>query len=142
MNAPLPNRFAIEAASSVSGKLAIPEFGPDRSPDQTDFNDLALQRGLEAVKNCIDGALTPTAGVRADKHEPYLKTFPEPTPLPKLPEVPDFPIELLPNDLQAYVRDCAERARYRPEFAAVPMMAALGSGGWCRFRYRRRSERA
>jgi len=127
MNAPSPNKFAIKAAGSVRGKLAIPQFGPDRSPDQTDFNDMALHSGLDAVKECIERANAPTPEVKAEVHELYLNTLPEPTPLPKLPQVPDFPIELLPNDLQAYVRDCAERARYRPEFAAVPLMAALGS---------------
>ena len=127
MNAPSPNKFAIKAASSVRGKLAIPQFGPDRSPDQTDFNDMALNSGLDAVKECIERANAPTPEVKAEGHELYLNTLPEPTPLPKLPQVPDFPIELLPNDLQAYVGDCAERARYRPEFAAVPLMAALGS---------------
>jgi len=127
MNAPIPNRFAIEAASLVLGKLAIPEFGPDRSPDQTDFNDMAQRSGLEAVKECIKRAITPTPDVMAEAHELYVDNFPEPTPLPKLPQVPDFPIDLLPNDLQAYVRDAAERARYRPEFAAVPLMVALGS---------------
>jgi putative DNA primase/helicase len=127
MNAPIPNRFAIEAASLVSGKLAIPEFGPDRSPDQTDFNDMAQRSGLEAVKECIKRAITPTPDVMTEAHELYVDSFPEPTPLPKLPQVPDFPIDLLPNDLQAYVRDAAERARYRPEFGAVPLMVALGS---------------
>jgi len=127
MNAPIPNRFAIKAASSVGGKLAIPEFGPERSLDQTDFNDMALHSGLDAVKGCIERAISPTPEVRSEGHELYLDIFPEPTPLPKPPPVPDFPIDLLPNDLQAHVRDSAERARFRPEFAAVPMMAALGS---------------
>jgi hypothetical protein len=49
-----------------------------------------------------------------------------PSPLPKLPDVPEFPLELLPDDLAAWVADAAERARFRPEFAAVPCMAALG----------------
>jgi len=53
MNAPLPNKFAIKAASSVRGKLAIPVFGPERSPDQTDFNDLAQSQGLKAVSRAI-----------------------------------------------------------------------------------------
>lgn len=53
--------------------------------------------------------------------------WPEPSALPKLPPVPDFPVDLLPDDLQEYVADCAARARYRPEFAAVSIMVALGS---------------
>lgn len=53
-------------------------------------------------------------------------SYPEPSPLPKLPPVPDFPLELLPDALVAWVGDAAERARFRPDFAAVSGMAALG----------------
>lgn len=53
--------------------------------------------------------------------------LPEPMPLPKLPAVPEFPIELLPDDLVDWVGDAAERARFRLDFAAVASMAALGS---------------
>lgn len=56
-----------------------------------------------------------------------LESWPEPQPLPKLPPVPDFPLELLPDDLAAWIGDAAERARFRPDFAAVASMAALGS---------------
>lgn len=53
--------------------------------------------------------------------------YPEPQPLPKLPPVPDFPLELLPDALAAWIGDAADRARFRPDFAAVASMAALGS---------------
>lgn len=53
--------------------------------------------------------------------------YPDPTPLPKLPPVPEFPLDLLPNDLVAWVGDAADRARFRPDFAAVASMVALGS---------------
>ena len=56
MNAPLPNRFAIKAANSVAGKLAIPDFGPTRMSNQTDFNDLAQSQGPEAVSRSINSA--------------------------------------------------------------------------------------
>jgi putative DNA primase/helicase len=56
MNVPSPNKFAIKAASSVRGKLAIPVFGPTRTKNQTDFNDLAQSRGLEAVARSINSA--------------------------------------------------------------------------------------
>lgn len=52
---------------------------------------------------------------------------PEPQSLPKLPPVPEFPLDLLPDDLKAWIGDAAERARFRPDFAAVASMAALGS---------------
>jgi putative DNA primase/helicase len=50
-----------------------------------------------------------------------------PSPLPRLPEVPDFPLEILPEVLRPWVSDAAERASFRPEFAGIPCMVALGS---------------
>jgi hypothetical protein len=53
--------------------------------------------------------------------------IPDPEPLPMLPSVPDFPIGVLPKDLRGWVKDAADRARFRPDFAAVAIMSALGS---------------
>ncbi len=47
---------AREAALSIGGMLAIPDFGADRPDGSTDFNDLHQAQGLEAVKRCIAGA--------------------------------------------------------------------------------------
>lgn len=55
------------------------------------------------------------------------EAWPKPMPLPKLPAVPEFPLELLPDDLIGWVSDAAERARFRPDFAAVASMVALGA---------------
>lgn len=51
-----PDPNAVKAAKDVGGKLASPDFGGDRSPAQTDFNDLAACRGLETVNRCIGAA--------------------------------------------------------------------------------------
>ncbi len=51
----------------------------------------------------------------------------EPLPLPQLPGVPEFPLEVLPDRLDAWIRDAADRARFRPDFAAAVSMVALGS---------------
>lgn len=48
---------AKEAAQSIGGRVAIPQFGESRPKKATDFNDLALHLGNEAVKACIDGAM-------------------------------------------------------------------------------------
>ena len=53
--------------------------------------------------------------------------LPEPSPLPRLPTVPEFPLEILPDELRPWVEDAADRARFRPDFAAAASMAALGS---------------
>jgi putative DNA primase/helicase len=67
----------------------------------------------------------------AERFDSYIagrdKEFPEPLPLPKLPPVPEFPLDILPDDLAPWIGDAADRARFRPDFAAVASMAALGS---------------
>lgn len=39
-----------------------------------------------------------------------------PLPLPKLPAAPDFPLDVFPDHLAAWIGDAAERARFRPDF--------------------------
>lgn len=48
---------ATEAARSVGGLLAIPDFGIDRPAGATDFNDMAALCGNEAVKQAIAGLI-------------------------------------------------------------------------------------
>lgn len=61
---------ATEAARAVGGLLAVPDFDTDRPEGATDFNDMAAQYGLEAVKRAIEGAIAPgqrhDAGNQAD----------------------------------------------------------------------------
>lgn len=54
-------------------------------------------------------------------------TQPQPQPLPRLPDVPPFPLELLPGPLKRWIGDAAERAQFQPDLAAVSSMVALGS---------------
>lgn len=58
-----PDPHTIEAARSVGGRLAIPDFGTDRDPDMTDFNDMAQTFGAEAVERAIANA---TAAQRSE----------------------------------------------------------------------------
>lgn len=128
-----PDQHAIVAAHSIGGKLAIPEFGSDRAPEMTDFNDLAAISGARAVASAIANASCPPKGEPrlGEKNTPAGeyegRVFSEPMPLPKLPPVPEFPLELLPDDLVGWIGDAAERARFRPDFAAAASMVALGS---------------
>ncbi len=50
---------ATDAARSVGGLLAIPDFGAERQEGQTDFNDLHQVRGADAVRACIANATAP-----------------------------------------------------------------------------------
>jgi putative DNA primase/helicase len=52
-----PHPVAVKAAQSVGARLAVPDFGADREASQTDFNDMHVARGSDAVKAAIDAAL-------------------------------------------------------------------------------------
>jgi putative DNA primase/helicase len=52
-----PHPTAVAAAQSVGARLAVPDFGVTREPDQTDFNDMHVSRGVDAVKAVINAAL-------------------------------------------------------------------------------------
>lgn len=54
-----PDHHAVEAARTVSGKLAVPDFGRHRDPGMTDFDDMAAALGAEAVKRTIACASVP-----------------------------------------------------------------------------------
>jgi len=47
---------ATAAALAVGGKLAVPDFGADRPDGASDFNDLAVLHGAEAVMRVIESA--------------------------------------------------------------------------------------
>jgi hypothetical protein len=84
--------------------------------------------GYAAVFNEAQSAGWLNPGSNAAKYlAPVVELGLEPLPLPKLPPVPEFPIEILPDDLAAWIVDAAERARFPRDFAAVASMAALGS---------------
>jgi putative DNA primase/helicase len=118
---------AREAARVVNGLVAVPDFGTDRPEGVSDFNDIAVLFGLEAVRRAVEAAIEPPKRIAQTSPTGDSGILTSPSPLPKLPDVPEFPLELLPDDLVDWVADAAERARFRPEFAAVPCMAALGS---------------
>lgn len=54
-----PDPHAFEAAAAIDGKLAVPDFGPDRPEAATDFNDLKMLKGQEAVRLCLESATAP-----------------------------------------------------------------------------------
>lgn len=60
---------ATEAAQSVGGHVAIPEFGTDRPDKATDFNDMAALYGLDAVQRAIANASGPGISVQGEGKE-------------------------------------------------------------------------
>ena len=52
-----PDPHATEAARSVGGLVAVPNFGSDRPEGASDFNDMAAQCGAEAVARAVAGVI-------------------------------------------------------------------------------------
>ncbi len=141
-----------EAAKKLGAVLAAPEFGQDRSNDATDFNDLHQAQGLEAVALCIDKALNgqhTTPENSANASHVVIVTgagqdhWPTPTPLPStLPAVAPFDADLLPESLQAWVMDIAQRMNCPPDFVAVAAVVSLSSliGARCTVRPKRKDD--
>lgn len=101
-----------------------------RKLDATCFGKPAESPALATANAPASGAATnlPTPSpTTANAPRADSEGWPAPMPLPKLPPVPDFPLDLLPDGLMPWIADAAERARFRPDFAAVASMAALGS---------------
>lgn len=70
---PMPNpgvHHASAAAKAVNGLLAIPHFDPNDQRKPTDFNDLHLMFGAEAVAKAIADTLNPPAPVAAPTEPP------------------------------------------------------------------------
>jgi putative DNA primase/helicase len=61
---------ATEAARAVGGALAVPDFGPSRPAGATDFNDLVALDGLDAVRRCVDAAISPGGIEQAQRSRP------------------------------------------------------------------------
>jgi putative DNA primase/helicase len=124
---------AVEAALAVNGKVARPDFGDARPERATDFNDVAVHCGAEAVKRAVDAATIPVTNepqpaqtnvANGAMREPWN----DPLPLPNtLPLVQPFDYDLLPDALSPWIKDIAERVQCPPDFPAVGAMIALAA---------------
>ncbi len=117
---------AHDAARSVGGLVAIPNFGNDRPDESTDFNDLMTLRGQEAVVRGIEKAITPGPGIQ-ESNITVEKNGVIPEPLPSLPNVDEFNYLFLPNALRGYVKDISERMQCPPDFAAVGILVMIAA---------------
>jgi len=63
---------ALNAAQSVEGTLALPDFGNSRPTDATDFNDMHQLLGVEAVKLTIENACAAVAEPVGTQPEPQI----------------------------------------------------------------------
>jgi len=105
---------ALQAAGPPA-RVISPLLAPAGSG--TDWNDLQVAEGLEAVRRQLLGeAVTPVATV----------TWPDPLPLPvELPAVEAFPLALLPAVFRPWITDIAERLQCPPDFPAIGALVAL-----------------
>jgi len=126
-----PDPHAIEAARTVGGVVAVPDFGTDREPDMTDFNDLAQLYGLEAVGRAIASA---SASARASHQEAERNTpagdsegdgWPEPQPLSAKVEPEPYPVDALPDTIRAAVEEVAGFVKAPLPMVASSALAAL-----------------
>jgi putative DNA primase/helicase len=104
------------AANAMQGPL-VTVSSPARAESQPD------ERNPPAGDSEGNGWAVASASAKAGS----VAEYPKPMQLPRLPPVPDFPLELLPDALVPWIGDAAKRAQFRPDFAAVASMVALGS---------------
>ena len=91
---------ATEAARGVGGWLAVPDFGTDRPAKATDFNDLMMHRGLEAVVEGITHArLVDRGDVKTETK------WPEPLPLVAEVATEPYPTDALPERIREAVEE-------------------------------------
>ncbi len=126
-----PDPHAIEAAKVGAGWTAIPDFGTDRDPDMTDFNDMDVISGPEAVAQAIANATTPARG----QHQPgeeYAPAgdsggngWPDPQPLAAKIEPEPYPLDALPDTIRAAVEEVAGFVKAPAALVASSALAAL-----------------
>ena len=108
-----PDPHAVEAAQSVGGKLAIPDFGTDRPGAATDFNDMAALFGAESVGRAIANANAPVKAEYQPDQENATgaildgQSWPEPQPLAAKVVPEPYPIDALPKTIRAAVEEVA-----------------------------------
>ena len=123
--------MATGAARAVGGGVAIPNFGPNRAADMTDFNDMAKLLGKEAVRATIEAALR-------GEHQPGNDNapgailegrddngWPDPHPLAAKIEPEPYPLDALPDTIRAAVKEVAGFVKAPVPLVASSALAAL-----------------
>ena len=111
----------------------------------TDFNDLHLLAGPDAVKQCIDSAINSVADCAIDTGASgQLGIWLEPKEIKTdLPPAPDFDAKtLMPPTLADFVLDEADRMPCSPDYIAAALVVCLGSviGARCGIKPKRRDD--
>jgi putative DNA primase/helicase len=120
-----PDPHATEAALAIGGLLAVPAFGSDRPDGATDFNDLFILGGAEAVAQSIAHASAPDGAAHqpGDDDAPAIdfdgNGWPDPQPLTAKIDPEPYPLDALPDTIRAAVEEVAGFVK-----APIPMVAS------------------
>jgi phage/plasmid primase-like uncharacterized protein len=125
---PVPK--AIEAARFTNAKLAVPDFGPDRPEDATDFNDLAQAHGPEAVikaiagaQHCADGPHDRSGSEQDDWPSPDMTLL-----RPERGEPPVCPLEdILGEKWASWVRVAADAKGAPVDYVLAALLSVVSS---------------
>lgn len=112
-----------EAARAVGGLVAVPYFGPERRPGATDFNDMAAARGMDAVRDAINNAVSPDGG--GPGNAPAGGPWPEPQPLTAKVDPEPYPVDALPDTIRAAVEEVQGFTKAPVPLVASSALAAL-----------------
>lgn len=115
--------MAVEAAQTVGAALAVPDFGPERQPGATDFNDMAAALGKESVCAAISNAASPGECVPGNAAGDEL--WPEPQPLAAKVEPEPYPLDALPDVIRAAVEEVQGFTKAPVPLVASSALAAL-----------------
>ncbi len=126
---------ATEAARAVGGLLAVPDFGAERPDGATDFNDLAQQRGADAVRRAVANASAPVVGASpvatpdAAAGDSASYEWPEPQSLVLAEDVAAYPIDALPVGIREAVAEVLAFVQCPPVLAACSALSTLSLAG-------------
>ena len=122
-----PHPQAVEAARALRCPLAVPDFGPTREPQQTDFNDLHQAAGLDAVRRRLWAAAFVAGAPANDDQDAPAEVSSEPPGLLTLADAD----ELLERAQRALEPDIADGAPPYPVHAMgqlAPVCQAIAEG--------------
>ncbi|MCZ4315638.1 DUF3987 domain-containing protein [Comamonadaceae bacterium G21597-S1] len=118
---------ARQAALAVGGRLAIPEFEPERPVGASDFNDLHRHRGLSEVLTAVQAATVPGAGSTGAEERsgnPEVD-WPDPEPLTEPLDPLPYPVDALPPQLRDAVLEAQAFVQAPVALVACSALAVL-----------------
>ena len=115
-----PDAHAMDAAVTVKGRLAVPDFGAAHDPNMTDFNDLALLKGKDVVVQAISASveIAKDFSTKDLGNNPNARHWADPQPLAAKVEPEPYPLEALPPLIREAVEEVASFVK-----APIPMVA-------------------